>query len=37
MDFYTFASNSPWLTFFLFLIIGDIIIKCCRAIFSKKD
>ena len=35
-SFYEFASNSPWLTFFLAAIIGDVIIKTARAIFGRK-
>jgi hypothetical protein len=26
-DFYKFASESPWLTFFLFLIVGETIAR----------
>lgn len=33
-DFYQFASNSPFLTFFLFMIIGETIIKTANAIFG---
>lgn len=36
-DFYDFASNSPILTFFLFMIIGECIYKSFQAIFGKKD
>ena len=36
MSFYEFASNSPFLTFFLAMILGDVIIKVTRAIFGHK-
>jgi len=40
-SFYKFASDSPILTFFLFLIVGEVIIKVARAIagriYDKKD
>ena len=36
MDFYTFASTNPWLTFFLFLIVGEVIIKVARAIAGQR-
>jgi hypothetical protein len=26
MTFYQFAENSPWLTFFLFCVVGQVII-----------
>lgn len=37
MNFYEFAGNHPILTFFLALILGDVIIKTFRAIFGRKD
>jgi len=40
MDFFAFASNSPWLTFFLFLIVGNTLVGIARAITGnhpKKD
>lgn len=36
MTFYEFASNSPWLTFFLAMIAGDVLIKVIRAIFGRR-
>ena len=36
MTFYEFASKSPFLTFFLAMILGDVIIKTARAIFGRK-
>jgi hypothetical protein len=35
--FYRFASDSPVLTFFLFLIVGDCIVGVFRAIFKRRD
>lgn len=38
-SFYKFASESPWLTFFLFLLVGQTLIYCIEAAvkpFSKK-
>jgi hypothetical protein len=31
-DFFNFASNNPWLTFFLFVIIGQVIVQCIGVI-----
>jgi len=28
-DFFAFAGSSPWLTFFLFLICGEVVIRIC--------
>jgi hypothetical protein len=33
-DFYKFASENPWLTFFLFLIIGEVLIKIIAEFFK---
>lgn len=31
MNIYAFMSESPWLTFFLFWIVGTVVLKCwCR-------
>jgi len=38
-SFYKFASENPWLTFFLFLLIGQTLIHSVEAAvkpFSKK-
>jgi hypothetical protein len=32
MSFYQFASDNPVLTFFLFLIIAEVIIEVARAL-----
>lgn len=32
MSFYEFASGSPFLTFFLAMILGDVIIKVVSSI-----
>lgn len=32
MNFYEFASNSPFLTFFLAMILGDVAIKVVASI-----
>jgi hypothetical protein len=36
-SFYKFASESPWLTFFIALLVGQVIIRVFRAIFGRKD
>lgn len=36
MNFWEFANNSPILTFFLVLIIGDTIAKVAGALFGRK-
>ena len=36
-NFYTFASNSPVLTFFLALMILIGAVEALKAIFSRKD
>lgn len=33
-DFLQFASDSPWLTFFLFLVISSTVVGVARAITS---
>ena len=35
MDLLKFMSDSPWLTFFLALIIGDVLCTLCKAIGGK--
>lgn len=37
MNFYEFASGNPWLTFFLFFIVGEVIIKIVYAFTKKKE
>lgn len=34
--FYKFASENPWLTFFLFLIIGSTIYETVKLIVQRK-
>lgn len=34
--FYKFASESPWLTFFLFLIIGSTIYETAKLFVNRK-
>lgn len=36
MTLYEFMSGSPWLTFFLASIAGDVIIKVARALILRK-
>jgi len=31
-DFFDFAGEHPFLTFFLFLIVGDTVVGVCKAI-----
>jgi len=35
MNFYEFASVSPFLTFFLALIVCDLVVGIARAVFSR--
>jgi hypothetical protein len=35
-SFYEFASNSPFLTFFLFLIVGSAIESVFKSIFKRE-
>lgn len=36
-DFFKFASENPWLTFFLFCIVGETIVRCVSLICTEKD
>jgi len=36
-SFYKFASENPWLTFFLFLILAECIVESVKAFRKKKD
>jgi hypothetical protein len=39
-NFYQFASNNPWLTFFLFLVVGSTITSvfgCLAAMVNSKN
>lgn len=35
--FYKFASESPWLTFFLACIVAQMLVSIFRAIFGRED
>jgi hypothetical protein len=34
-DFFKFAGEHPWLTFFLFLIVAEFIIEAIKAIRGR--
>jgi hypothetical protein len=37
MTFFEFASGSPYLTFFLFLVVGQTLIYVAQALRGTKD
>ena len=36
-SFYNFASNNPILTFFLFSIAGECIVKCVKVVMNNVE
>jgi len=34
MGFYEFATKSPWLTFFMFIVICTSVVEIIRAVFN---
>ncbi len=37
MSFYQFASENPILTFFLALIVADMVVRVAKAIFRRRE
>ena len=36
-DFYKFASENPWLTFFIFVTVTEMVVRCCSIIFNRNE
>ena len=37
MNIYEFMSGSPWLTFFLAVLAGELIFSICKLFICKKN
>lgn len=36
-ELYKFASESPYLTFFIVLMVTEMAVRCCRIIFNREE
>lgn len=36
-EFYKFSSESPFLTFFIVLLVTEMVVRCCTIIFNRNE